>query len=169
MRSYSFDMKFDDSIRKSPKKFQIKLHSLMLNYIFLTFIVANKFLFTFHQQKISVFIELLTFVFCVNVFYSLYNLSNLTRSEAEDINYKKSFLIKQNYSKYFIVMNIVDMLIVLFYENEGFKSFNNYEIYFSYLKLAFNMIIVTIFVFIQLYFRRFLNKMKLEITENYEI
>jgi len=169
MRSYSFDMKFDNSIRKTTKKFQIKLHSLMLNYLFLTFIVANKFIFAFHQQIISVFIESFTFIFCVNVFYSLYNLSNKNSSEAQDINYKKSFLIKQSYSKYFMVMNIVDMLIILFYENEGFKSFNNFEIYFSYLKLAFNMLIITIFGFIQFNFRRFLDKMKLEITENYEI
>ena len=169
MRSYSFDMKFNNSIRKTTKKFQIKLHSLMLNYLFLTFIVANKFIFAIHQQIISVFIEFFTFIFCVNVFYSLYNLSNKSSSEAEDINYKKSFLIKQSYSKYFMVMNIVDMLIILFYENEGFKSFNNFEIYFSYLKLAFNMLIITIFGFIQFNFRRFLDKMKLEITENYEI
>ena len=86
MRSYSFDMKFDDSIRKSPKKFQIKVNSLKLNYLFLIFIVSNKFIFSFHQQKISVFIECLTFIFCVNLFYSIYKLSNENTSEAEDSN-----------------------------------------------------------------------------------
>jgi hypothetical protein len=169
MRSYSFDVKFDDSMRKSPKKLQIKINGLKLNYLFLTFIIANKFIFTFHNQKISLLIELVTFVYCLNTFYCLYKLSNENNSEEEEFNCKKSFLSKHSYSIYILAGNIIDLLIIIFFENEGFNSFNNFEIYFSYVKLFFILLIILVLIFIQFYFRSFIEKMKQEVIDNYEI
>lgn len=169
MRSYSFDIQFDNAYRQHSKKFQIKFNSLKWNYSILIFIIINKLLFSFHLQKISLLINIIIIIYCLNMFFQICQITKDKNTEDDDIFYKRIFLRKLSYSIYFIGISIIDLLIILFFEHEGFISINHFEIYFSYVKLYFVISIISILLFIQFYFRKFFEELNQEIKEKYEI
>ena len=168
MRSYSFDIKFEEPKRKNPITFQLTLNTLKMNYIFLIFTILNEILFSFNQNNFSNFTNIITILYSLSLLFDINQMLIENNPEDNELSRKQSFTNKHNYLIYLLAINIADLLFTIIYNYESLYSGNNFEIYFFYTNLFLNFLTISLLFTILLSNRSFVEKIKQEIKDKYE-
>ncbi len=140
-----------------------------MNYIFLIFTILNELLFSFNQNNFSNFTNIITILYSLSLLYDIHQMLIENNSEDHELSRKQSFTKKHNYLIYFLAINISDLLFTIIYNYESLYSGDKFEIYFFYTNLFLNFITISLLFTILLSNKSFVEKIKQEIKDKYEI
>ncbi len=154
MRSYSFDLNITPNINRTPSIKQIiQIEDLKWSSIIILFIISNSFIFGLNFNYFSIFLNVYSLITFMLTLYYLFNSTKLNDPVIDSKTFSKNYLRNILFICLGFILGLIELLMILIFYRDSFNSENHFEIYFSYMKLAYSLIRTVFTIMMYLFFK----------------